>query len=159
MPNNTIHFMNTEYNVLKMHRNKIIAECPKGIISIIDPVNGTNFIVGLDDSKMSGHRTFDDSFNSVAAAVEYIESGIKSATDPMTSIDSLWYSNGGTIRTKANHMIARFIGSVWLIDPDAAIPKHTVLVFTHALHGSSARFNPNGTQLILDAQAIQSELF
>lgn len=47
--------------------------CEDSTIMVHSPKHDTLFIVCMDDSKSSGRRTFDEKFNTVEAARDYID--------------------------------------------------------------------------------------
>jgi hypothetical protein len=142
----TITFMAETYDVLKTYKNHLIVSSQdQGIIHVINVEASTCFVIGLDDRKLSGHRTFDESLNTVETAISYID-----GHGANLELAEIWYCKGsGTIRTKSNCMIATFRSGIWVIDFDSAIRKTTLLAVASALYDLSRdRFSPDGTKLV-----------
>lgn len=52
-------------------------------LMVHDPRNETLFVLGLDDSKSSGRRIFDEKYNTVEEGRRYIDHTINSRTSPL----------------------------------------------------------------------------
>lgn len=61
---------NREFNLIRIYKNRMIAECD-GVIHVID--GDSIFVVGLDDSKLTGNRQFNEQSNNTESAVTYID--------------------------------------------------------------------------------------
>lgn len=58
--------------LLKIYKKHRIEKTKNGVIEVVSP-NGSRFVIGLDDSKMSGKRTFNQKNNNITTAKKYID--------------------------------------------------------------------------------------
>ena len=68
-----VHVNNQILDFIENYNGKNIVKSDDGVVMIHDAKQDTLIIVSMDDSKSCGHRTFDESYNTIEAARQRID--------------------------------------------------------------------------------------